>query len=56
VSWWFYYVIIEIKNYIDYPVLRIWDAPDPYGGSAEQYRQAADLIITQVNDLVLNIS
>jgi protein-tyrosine-phosphatase len=28
--------------------LRIWEIPDPYGGSAGKYRQAADLILEHV--------
>ena len=28
----------------EYPGLRIWIVPDPYGGSAGEYREAADLI------------
>ena len=40
----------------EYPGLRIWDVPDPYGGSAAEYREAADLISTQVEELIRSIS
>ncbi len=40
----------------DYPGLRIWDVRDPYGGSAGEYREAADLISTQVEELIRSIS
>ncbi len=40
----------------EYPGLRIWIVPDPYGGSAGEYREAADLISTQVDELLRSIS
>ncbi len=40
----------------EYPGLRIWVVPDPYGGSAGEYREAADLIRTQVEELIRSIS
>jgi protein-tyrosine phosphatase len=42
--------------YPEYPDLRIWVVPDPYGGSAGEYREAADLISTQVEELIRSIS
>lgn len=36
----------------DYRDLRIWEIPDPYGGSAGQYRQAADRILANVEELL----
>ena len=39
----------------EYPGLRIWDVRDPYGGSAGEYREAADLISTQVDELIRSI-
>jgi protein-tyrosine phosphatase len=38
--------------YPDFRGLRIWDVPDPYGASAGRYRQAADLILVHVDELV----
>ena len=32
--------------------LRTWNIPDPYGGSAGQYRRAADLIRIQVEEFI----
>jgi protein-tyrosine-phosphatase len=32
--------------------LRIWNIPDPYGGSATQYQRAAGLIRDRVEDLL----
>lgn len=32
--------------------LRIWNVPDPYGSSAGRYRQAADLLQTNIEDLL----
>jgi protein-tyrosine phosphatase len=34
------------------PGLRVWNVPDPYGGSAGGYRQAAEMIRAQVEDLL----
>jgi protein-tyrosine phosphatase len=36
----------------DFRNLRIWDIPDPYGASAGQYRQAADLLQTYVEEFI----
>jgi protein-tyrosine phosphatase len=36
----------------EYGDLRIWNIPDPYGGSAGEYQQAADLIRGQVEELI----
>ncbi len=38
----------------EYPGLRIWDVRDPYGGSAGEYRQAADRICENVEELLRN--
>jgi len=35
--------------------LRIWNIPDPYGGSAGGYQQAADLIRVQVEELIRGV-
>ena len=40
----------------DYGNLQVWNVEDPYGGSAEEYRKAADLISTQVVELIRSIS
>jgi protein-tyrosine phosphatase len=40
----------------EYLGLRIWDVPDPYGSSAAEYREAADLIRTQVEELIRSYS
>lgn len=32
--------------------LQVWNIPDPYGGSAGEYRQAADLIFENVEQLL----
>jgi protein-tyrosine phosphatase len=40
----------------DYSDLRVWVIPDPYGGSAGEYREAADLISSQVEELIRTIS
>lgn len=32
--------------------LRTWNIPDPYGGSAGQYRRAADLLRVQVEEFL----
>lgn len=37
------------------PELRVWNVPDPYGGPAGGYRQAADLIRTQVEELLAEL-
>jgi protein-tyrosine-phosphatase len=42
--------------YPEYSGLRIWVIPDPYGGSAGEYREAADLISTQVEELIQTVS
>ena len=42
--------------YPEYSGLRIWVIPDPYGGSAGEYRKAADLISTQVEELLQTVS
>jgi protein-tyrosine-phosphatase len=39
----------------EYSHLQVWDVSDPYGGSAAEYRQAADLISSQVEELILSI-
>jgi protein-tyrosine-phosphatase len=39
-----------------FPDLRIWNIPDPYGGPAGGYRQAADLIRVQVEELLGELS
>jgi protein-tyrosine phosphatase len=36
--------------------LRIWVIPDPYGGSAGEYHEVADLISSQVEELLQTIS
>lgn len=41
--------------YPDHPDLRIWIVPDPYGGSAGEYREAADRICKNVEELLRNI-
>jgi protein-tyrosine phosphatase len=40
----------------DYSGLQTWVIPDPYGGSAGEYREAADLISSQVEELFRNFS
>ncbi len=40
----------------EYRDLRIWEIPDPYGGSAGQYRQAADLILANVEEFIRGLS
>jgi len=39
----------------EYAAVRLWIIPDPYGGSAEEYRKAADLISAQVEELLRSI-
>ncbi len=36
--------------------LRIWVIPDPYGGSAGEYREAADLITSHVEELLRSVA
>jgi protein-tyrosine-phosphatase len=40
----------------DFKDLRIWNIPDPYGGSAGGYREAAELIRAQVEELIKELS
>jgi protein-tyrosine-phosphatase len=42
--------------YPEHPDLRIWIVTDPYGGSAGEYREAADLLSTQVEELLRTVS
>jgi protein-tyrosine phosphatase len=44
------------KAHPEHTGLRIWVVPDPYGGSAGEYREAADLIRKQVEELIRSIS
>jgi protein-tyrosine phosphatase len=39
----------------EYGHLQVWDIADPYGGSAAEYREAADRISSQVEELILSI-
>jgi protein-tyrosine phosphatase len=40
----------------EYGHLLVWDVADPYGGSAEEYREAADVISAQVAELIHGLS
>ncbi|MBN2084828.1 MAG: low molecular weight phosphatase family protein [Anaerolineales bacterium] len=39
----------------EYPDTRTWIVPDPYGGSTEEYREAADMISVRVEKLIHSI-
>jgi protein-tyrosine-phosphatase len=42
--------------YPDCRSVRIWNIDDPYGGSAGEYQQAADIIQAHVEELIREIS
>jgi protein-tyrosine phosphatase len=42
-------------GFSDFPDLRVWEIEDPYGGSAAQYRQAADIIRVHVEEFIQRI-
>jgi protein-tyrosine phosphatase len=39
----------------DFPDLRVWEIQDPYGGSAGEYRQAAEIIRAHVEEFILGL-